>query len=137
MTNHLIIPDTLLPTNRKFGIFFSTVFFAIAIYSYWKIWVEVSIAALILAILFAFLSIIATQLLTPLNRLWYQLGISLGKIVSPVILGIIFFVMITPISLITRAFGRDELKIKKRYVKSYWVDRSPSRPLTDSFKNQY
>jgi hypothetical protein len=137
MKNHLILANTLLPTNRKFGIFFTAIFSALAIYFYWKGWSEIAIAVLILAILFSLLTITAPQLLTSLNRLWYQLGLLLGKIVSPIVLGIIFFMMITPISLITRLLGRDELKIKKRYVESYWVNRSPSGPEPESFKNQY
>jgi hypothetical protein len=61
----------------------------------------------------------------------------LGKIVSPIVLGLIFFVLITPAALITRLFGRDELKIKKRTVESYWVDRSTLGLESESFKNQY
>jgi hypothetical protein len=76
-------------------------------------------------------------MLTPLNWLWYELGMLLGKIVNPIVLGFIFFVLITPVSIVTRLFGRDELRIKKRHVESYWIDRSPPGPPLDSFKNQY
>jgi hypothetical protein len=65
------------------------------------------------------------------------LGLLLGKIISPIVLGLIFFVLITPVSLVTRLFGRDELKMKKRSVESYWVDRSPPEPPSNTFKNQY
>jgi hypothetical protein len=65
------------------------------------------------------------------------LGILLGRIFSPFVLGVIFFVLLTPISILTRLFGRDELKLKKRSLESYWVDRSPPGPPLDSFKNQY
>jgi hypothetical protein len=126
-----------LPTNRKFGWFFAAVSALLGAYAYWKVWTEVATAALILSALFAAAALVAPQLLSPLNRLWYGLGLLLGKIVSPIVLGIIFFILITPISLITRLFGRDELKIKKRCVDSYWIDRSPPGPSADSFKNQY
>ena len=126
-----------LPTNRKFGWFFAALFALLAAYGYWKVWGEVATATLILSVFFAVSALVAPQLLTPLNRLWYGLGLLLGKIVSPIVLGIIFFALITPTSLITRLFGRDELKIKKRSVDSYWVDRSPPGPSSDSFKNQY
>jgi len=126
-----------LPTNPKFGWFFAAVFAAVAVYAYWKGWNTLALIALIVAVLFAFVTLLVPQFLTPLNRLWYELGVLLGKIVSPIVLGIIFFVLITPISLFVRLFGRDELKIKKRSVESYWVDRLPPGPPSDSFKNQY
>ncbi len=126
-----------LPSNRKFGWFFTFLFAVLAAYAYWKAWATVALVALILCLLFVVLALLAPRLLTPLNRLWYSFGLLLGKIVSPVVLGIIFIVLITPISLITRLFGRDELRLKKRSVDTYWVDRSPPGPKPDSFKNQY
>ena len=94
-------------------------------------------AALVVAVLFAGVTLLAPQALTRLNRLWYDLGMLLGKITSPVVLGVIFFVLITPVALALRLFGRDYLKMRKRSVESYWVDRSPPGPPSDSFKNQY
>jgi len=123
--------------NKKFGWFFTAVFAAVAAYAYWRGWSAVSLVTLIAAILFAAATLLSPQSLAPLNRLWYGLGMLLGKIISPIVLGLIFFVLITPVSLVTRLFGRDELKIKKRNVESYWVDRSPPGPPSDSFKNQY
>jgi hypothetical protein len=90
-----------------------------------------------MSILFATVTLLFSQLLAPLNRLWYELGMLLSKIVSPIVLGLIFFVLITPVSLITRLFGRDALKMKKRRVESYWIERTPPGPLSDSFNNQY
>ncbi len=129
--------SSLLPSNRKFGWFFATLFALLAAYAHWKAWGEVATVALILSTIFAVVSLVCPQLLSPLNRLWYGLGLLLGKVVSPIVLGMMFFVLITPISLITRLFGRDELKIKKRSVESYWIDRLPPGPPSDSFKNQY
>ena len=126
-----------LPTNHKFGWFFAAVFALLAVYAKWKAWGEAAAVALILSAFFAIVTVVSPKLLSPLNRLWYGLGLLLGKIVSPIVLGVIFFVLITPISLITRLFGRDELKMKKRSVDSYWVDRSPPGPSSDSIKNQY
>ena len=126
-----------LPDNQNFGRFFVTVFVALAAYSYWKGWSTVVLAALIIAVLFAAATLFMPRTLAPLNRLWYGLGMLLGKIFSPIVLGLIFFVLITPVSLITRLFGRDELKIKKRNVESYWIERSPPGPPSESFKNQY
>jgi hypothetical protein len=137
MTEPILSASPQLPTNRRFGWFFVAVFAVLGTYAYWKAWSNVSVAALILSILISAITLFAPQLLTQLNRLWYGLGLLLGRIVSPIVLGIIFFVLIAPISLITRMFGRDELKIKKRAVDSYWVDRSPPGPQSESFKNQY
>jgi len=137
MSEHTVSSPPKLPTNRKFGWFFAAVFAAVAAYAYWGGWSTVSLVTLIAAILFAAATLLSPQSLAPLNRLWYGLGMLLGKIISPIVLGLIFFVLITPVSLVTRLFGRDELKMKKRNVESYWVDRSPPGPQSDSFKNQY
>ena len=126
-----------LPSNKKFGLFFSTIFLLLAAYAYWKIRFDFALVALIPSIFFAIATFFSPQILSPLNRLWYSLGLLLGKIVSPIVLGVIFFVLITPVSLLTRLFGRDELKMKKRSVESYWVDRSPCGISSDSFKNQF
>jgi hypothetical protein len=129
--------ELLLPSNVAFGWFFAAVFATVAAYAYWHGQTTATLVTLIVAILFAIATFFAPQLLYPLNRLWYELGILLGKIISPIVLGLIFFVLITPVSLITRLFGRDELKIKKRNVESYWMERSPPGPPSESFKNQY
>lgn len=131
------VEPTELPPNQKFGWFFAFVFSLFAGWFFWRaspLWGVVFSA---IAGIFAFCAVFAPRLLTLLNRLWYGLGILLGKIISPIVLGLIFFVLITPVSLVTRLFGRDELKLKRRNLSSYWVDRSPPGPPSDSFKNQY
>ena len=132
-----LIDGPKLPPNNKFGWFFSAVFAMIAIYSYFQQLKTVSFYANIIFFIFLTSTIFAPQLLTPLNRLWYTLGILLGKVTSPIVLGAMFFVLITPIALITRLFGRDELRMRKSFVESYWVDRTPPGPQSDSFKNQF
>ena len=126
-----------MPSNNKFGWFFSAVFAVIALYSYSQQLKFFAATVTIVSVLFLATTLLAPQVLTPLNRIWYEIGALLGKVISPIVLGIIFFVLITPISLITRLFGRDELKIKKLSVQSYWVDRLPPGPPPDSFKNQF
>jgi hypothetical protein len=74
-------------------------------------------------------------LLAPLNRAWFGLSLFLGKVVSPIVLSIIFFVLIAPVALITRLFGRDALLLKKRQASTYWVDKESIEP--GSFKNQF
>lgn len=126
-----------LPTNRKFGCFFSAVFAFLSAYLYWKNWNAFFIVALVVSLFFAIASFLAPQTLAILNRLWYRFGKLIGNIISPIVLAFIFFILITPISLLTRLFGRDELKIKKSRKESYWVDRSPPGPPSETFKNQY
>jgi hypothetical protein len=109
----------------------------VAIYSYVQKLETFAYVFTILCFLFVIITFFAPQLHTPLSRLWYASGILLGKVISPIVLGSMFFVLITPIALITRLFGRDVLKIKKSFLKSYWVDRLPSGPQSDSFKNQF
>ena len=127
-----------LPSNRKFGGLFTVMFAIAAAYLYF--FESAGMAAQVLAALaalFAVATIAAPSLLAPLNRLWFQLGLLLGKIVSPLVLGSIFFLLITPVSLISRLFGRDELSMKKRAGSSYWVKREPPGPAPDSYKNQF
>jgi hypothetical protein len=128
---------TQLPSNKKFGVFFSIVFILASTYAYWKFKSDLAFFVLIPSAFFALAAFLAPKILNPLNRLWFSLGLLFGKIISPIVLGIIFFVLITPISLLTRFFGRDELKMKKRSVESYWVDRPSPGPSSDTFKNQY
>lgn len=127
-----------LPTNRKFGLFFSAVFLLLALKLYWHSDSTMSTLFFVgLASSFLLVSIFTPQLLTPLNKIWYYFGILLGRIVSPIVLGLIFFLIITPIALIIRLAGRDNLRLKKKSVQTYWVDRLPPGPAPDSFKNQY
>lgn len=113
------------------------VFLISAVYSYWKAAYVWTIALVSITAVFAAVAAIVPRLLAPLNRAWFRLGMLLGKIVSPIVLGFIFFLMLTPVSLIARLFGRDVLRLKKRAAESYWVDRMPIGPVPDSFKNQF
>jgi hypothetical protein len=126
-----------IPSNKIFGWFFSCVSVIFSLYSYWQEYIVIAIALAVISLLFIYATIFRPQTLTPINQIWYKFGIFLGKIISPIVLGIIFFAIITPISLITRLFGRDELKIKKISVQTYWINRISSGSQSDSFKNQY
>jgi hypothetical protein len=126
-----------LPDNRTFGGFFAAIFLLLS--GWLAIKQHYISAALSLTVFISLLvfTLLAPKLLTPANSIWFSLGLLLGKIISPIVLGLMFFILITPVSLVTRLFGRDELKMKKRSVESYWTDRSPPGPSSDSFKNQY
>ena len=125
-----------LPSNRKFGLFFTFVFCLIAAYFHYLSnlsWASVFIAA---ALIFLIVTLIKSELLLPLNKLWMRFGLLLGMIVSPIVLGIIFFGFFTPIAVLMRLSGRDELRLKFGQKKSHWMARS--EPIkSGSFKQQF
>lgn len=127
-----------LPSNKKFGLLFAAIFLALALYAYSKNVATLTIGLLLLVSGFFLISSLFYQtLLTPLNKAWFMLGMSLGKVVSPIVLGVIFFGLITPIGLIARLMGRDELKLKRPKKSSYWSEPIGSNSDADSFKNQF
>jgi hypothetical protein len=75
--------------------------------------------------------------LRPFNKAWYKLGLLMGRVVSPIVLGILFFILISPIAIVMRLAGRDALKLRKQNVQSHWIDRAPPGPSSDSFKEQF
>ena len=126
-----------LPSERSFGFLFACVFAVAGFYGFYKGWQFQAVGMLfVVGLVSGGLALVAPQWLAPLNRSWFRLGQVLGKIVSPIMLGIIFFGLLTPIALIARALGRDELKLKPQDVTSYWIERKPPEP-TESFKNQF
>ena len=125
-----------LPTNKKFGYFFSGIFLTISLYFLYSERFSTGYIFATLALLFVIITIIKADLLLPLNKLWMYFGYLLGIIISPIVLGIIFFGLFTPYSLVMRMMGRDELRLKKINKKSYWIIRSKSTPQTD-FKQQF
>lgn len=132
--------STPLPSERSFGLLFTVIFSALAGYGWLiKDWADPTLWSLAgIAACFGLSAILKPSVLSPLNRLWFQLGQLLGKIVSPIVLGAIFFLLLTPVALVTRVFGRDELRLKRKASQeSYWIDRVPSGPEPESFKNQF
>ena len=128
--------DLKLPSNRKFGFFFTFVFCLVAAYFYYLsnvTWAFVFIAA---ALIFLIVTLIKSEILLPLNKLWMGFGLLLGMIVSPIVLGIIFFGFFTPIALLMRLNGRDELRLKFGQKGSHWIARS-EQIKSGSFKQQF
>ncbi len=126
-----------LPSNRKFGVFFAGIFSLTSGYFFYQNAVSIAWVSAGLAFMFLFLAFIRPELLLPLNKLWMGLGFLLGMIVSPIVLGAIFFLIFTPIGLLMRLVGRDELRLKPIISSSYWKVRNPKGPTADSFKNQF
>lgn len=129
--------DIKLPSNRVFGLFFAGVFAAFGGYKYLTDSNTLAAISGVLSAGFLGVTYIARDLLTPLNRLWMRFGLLLSKIVSPIILGILFFGLFTPVSLFTRLFGRDELRLKKTTASSHWKLRDSAGPSPESFSNQF
>ena len=122
-----------LPSNRSFGLLFFIVFLIISIWplSYDG---EIRFYSLVISLIFLILGLINSNILKPLNFLWMKFGLLLGKIVSPLILGIIFFLVVTPIGLIMRLLGKDLLNLKYNTNKSYWTNKSGPK---SKMKNQF
>ena len=120
-------------SNKSFGIVFFAVFLLIALYPLID-GVEIRIWSLIISLIFLVLGLFNSEILTPLNKLWFKFGIFLGKIISPLIMGIIFFIVVTPIGLIMRLFGKDVLNLKYNNNKSYWIDKNSPK---SKMKNQF
>tara|TARA_Y100000590_G_scaffold438221_1_gene560781 strand:+ start:312 stop:695 length:384 start_codon:yes stop_codon:yes gene_type:complete len=120
-------------SNRSFGITFFIVFLIIAL---WPILnsENVRVWSLIISILFFLLGIFNSKLLTPLNKLWMKFGLLLGKVVSPVVMAVIYFGVVTPTGLIMRILGKDILKLKKNNYNSYWEKKDNSN---NNMNNQF
>ena len=120
-------------SNRSFGIVFFILFLFICLYPILnndsiRLW------SLVIAALFLILGIFNSKLLSPLNKIWYKFGILLSKLISPLIIGLIFFFVVTPTGLLMRIIGKDLLNLKFNKKKSYWINKSD---LNDNMKNQY
>ena len=125
--------DIKISSNRSFGIVFFIVFFLIALYPLINN-EDIRIWSLIISLIFLILGLINSRILNPLNKLWFKFGILLGKIVSPIIMGIIFFLVVTPIGFIMRILGKDVLNLKFNANKSYWIEKTGPK---SKMKNQF
>ena len=120
-------------SNRSFGIVFFVVFLIISL---WPLLSgnEVRIWSLIVSIIFLTLGLINSKALTPLNKLWFKFGIFLGNIISPIVMGIIYFAVVTPIALLLKVINKDVLSLKKTKNSSYWKNKEK---YISSMRNQF
>ena len=129
--------QTKLPPDRHFGALFTVVFAGLAALSYFRgghayPWLAGA------SVLIAVVTLAKPQLLRPLNALWMKLAALLHRIVSPVVLGSIFYVVLTPVGLIQRLAGRDTMRRKRDpKARSYWIRREPPGPPPESLRNQF
>ena len=122
-----------MSTNKSFGVVFFIVFFIIAIFPL-KNNGDIRIWSLVISIIFLLLGLLNSKILTPLNKYWFKFGIFLGKIISPMIMGIIFFLVVTPTGLIMRLLGKDILNLKYNKNQSYWIEKNGPK---SKMKNQF
>ena len=122
-----------ISSNKSFGIVFFIVFLLIALYPLLKD-NDLRIWSLVISFIFLILGLINSKILTPFNRLWFKFGLLLGRFISPLIMGIIFFVVVTPIGIIMRLLKKDLLNLKYTKKESYWIDKSGPK---SKMKNQF
>ena len=124
-------------SNRSFGLVFAAVFAVIGCLPLWvghmpRWWAVVIAAAL------GIVAFVRPDLLAPLNRVWFRIGMVLSRVVSPIVLGVVYFLCVTPIGLIMRAMGKDVLALRWRGENtSYWIVREPHQPAPETMKNQF
>jgi len=125
--------NTKIGSNKSFGIVFFVFFLIVSAYPLFddgniRIW------SLVISVIFLILAILNSKILTPLNQIWFKFGILLGRFVSPIVMGIIFFAIVTPTSIIMRMLGKNLLNLKKNNKKTYWIERSK---IKSKMKNQF
>ena len=122
-----------LPSNRNFGIVFCIVFLIISL---WPLLNqnEIRIWSIIISGIFLILGLFNSKLLLPFNKFWFKFGIILGNIIAPIVMGIIYFLVVTPTGLIMRILGKDLLGLKKNNKNSYWIKKDNSH---NSLRNQF
>ena len=123
-----------ISSNRSFGLVFFVVFLIVALWPL-KYEADIRLWSLALSIIFFILGVFNSKLLTPLNKLWFKFGMLLGAIIAPIIMGVIFFLVVTPTGFFMRLIGKDLLRKKyNKNAKSYWIKRDePSGTMKQQF----
>ena len=125
--------DVKISSNRSFGIVFFIVFLLISLYplTYNE---EIRVWSATVSLIFLVLGLFNSKILNPLNKLWFKFGIFLGKIISPIIMGIIFFLVVTPIGILMKLLRKDLINLKMNKDKTYWIEK---KEIKTSMKNQF
>ena len=122
--------------NKSFGLIFSIIFFVLSVIVFLYTKIYFSLFFIILSIYFLCAAYFFPNRLSLLNSIWFKFGIFLSKIINPIVLGFIFYFLLSPIAIFTRILGRDELSISKNNIKktSFWIIR---KDIAINFKNQF
>ena len=116
-----------ISSNRNFGLVFFVVLLIIALWPL-KYESDIRLWVIILSLVFLVLGVLNSRFLSPLNKLWFKFGILLGSIVSPIVMGAVFFIVVTPVGLIMRCLGKDLLRINKnKTISTYWINRDKQK----------
>jgi len=131
--------DTKAPSERGFGITFAVVFALLAVWLWLRkdlpVWASASAVMSVVTLAAAYL---APSALRPFNKLWFKVGMLLHHVVTPVIMGLLFFLVVTPMGVVMRAMGKDFLRLKTGPdAGNYWIDRVPETDAKTSMKNQF
>ena len=120
-------------SNRSFGIVFFIVFLIISL---WPLLNEngVRIWAVYISLIFLILGVLNSKILTPLNKVWFKFGIFLGNFVAPIVMGFIYFLVVTPTGILVRVFKKDLLNLKKSKERTYWIEKNGKN---NTMKNQF
>jgi len=122
-----------ISSNKSFGLVFFIVFLFVSLLPLFKDG-NIRIWALMLAIIFLILGLLNSSILKPLNKIWFKFGILLGNLISPIVMGIVFFAVVTPTAIIMRIFGKNLLGLKNSNKQSYWIERSS---IKSKMRNQF
>ena len=122
-----------ISSNRNFGVVFFIFFLIVSIFPLFKD-ENIRIWAVVVSIIFLILGLLNSSVLSPLNKIWFKFGILLGSFVSPIVMGIVFFAIVTPTSLIMKVLGKNLLNLKQSNKKTYWIERSK---IKSRMKNQF
>ena len=125
--------EVKISSNKNFGLVFFVVFLVVALFPIFND-ENIRIWSLIISFIFLVLGLINSKILTPLNKIWFKFGILLGKIVSPAVMGVIFFLVVTPIGFLMKILGKDLLNLKFNNNKSYWIKKTEPK---SKMKNQF
>ena len=127
------INDIKISSNRSFGIVFFIFFLIIALYPLLNNQ-NIRLWSLIISMVFLILGLLNSNFLRPLNKIWFRFGLLLGKVVSPLIMSIIFFLVVTPIGIFMKVLGKDLINLKFNNKKTYWIEKSgPKSKMKNKF----
>ena len=110
-------------SNKSFGLVFFVVLFVVAFWSFRGDFHQIKLLPLSISMIFLILGLLNSKLLTPFNKIWIKFGELLGKVVAPLVMMFIFFIIITPLSLFIKLIGKDLINIKYTNAKTYWIKR--------------
>ena len=125
--------DIKIGSNRSFGVVFFIVFLLIGLWPILK-GNELRIWSIVISLIFLTLGILNSKILTPFNKVWFRFGIFLGNFISPIIMGIVFFLVVTPTGLIMKLFKKDLINLRKNNSSTYWIEK---KDIKSSMKNQF